>query len=176
MNPVASEPQGDHDRHDQELRGARLAGFIYGTILVLSVVIAGAQAYPHGPGHVAVLVAVTAGVFWLAHVYSFALGESVGHQKHLSVAELREIGWREWTLVGAAVPPIAVLVLGAVGVLGDTAAFWGALTIGLVVLAAQGVLFARIERLGPLATLVVAAVNVGLGLLLIGLKVLVSHA
>jgi hypothetical protein len=175
MDAVPAEPRADQALSGQELRGERLAGFIYGTILVLSVVIAGAQAYPHSPGRVAVLVAVTAFVFWLAHVYSFALGESVGHQKHLSAAELRHIGWREWTLVGAAVPPIAVLLLGAIGVLGESAAFWGALVVGLIVLAGQGVLFARIERLGPLGTLVVAAVNVGLGLLLIVLKVLVTH-
>jgi hypothetical protein len=160
---------------DQAGRGERLAGFIYGTILVLSVVVAGAQAYPHSPGHVAALVAVTAIVFWLAHVYAYSLGHSVGHSEHLSVSEIRRIAWREATLLGAAVPPIAVLLLGSLGLLTATAALWGALGIGLIVLAVQGILFARIERLGSLATLVVVTVNVGLGLLLIGLKVLVTH-
>jgi hypothetical protein len=53
--------------------GERLAGYIYGTIVVLSVDVAGAKAYPHSPGHVAVLVLVTTCVFWLAHVYAHAL-------------------------------------------------------------------------------------------------------
>src|SRR4051794_36305548 len=162
-------------RPETAVRGARLAGFIYGTILVLSVVIAGARAYPDDPGHVSVLVAVTAVVFWLAHVYSFSLGESVARREHLSLAELRHIGWREWTLVGAAAPPVAVLLLGALGVIGASAAFWGALLVGLVVLGAQGVVFARIERLRPGATILVTALNVGLGVLLIGLKLLVTH-
>lgn len=147
-------PVDESARHlgslDPASRGERLAGFIYGTILVLSVVVAGAKAYPHSPGHVAALVAVTAIVFWLAHVYAYSLGESVAHSEHLSVSEVRHIAWREATLLGAAVPPIAVLLLGWLGLLTATTAFWGALGGGLVVLAVQGVLFARIERRGLL--------------------------
>ena len=167
---AAEQPRGDAAR-----RGERLAGVIYGTIVVLSVVVAGARAYPHSPGHVAALATVTAFVFWLAHVYSFSLAHSVAHSEHLSFASVRHIAWREAPLVGAAVPPVAVLVLGALGVFQATTAYWVALGVGLAVLAAQGILFARIERLGPLATTVVVAVNVGLGTLLIGLKILVGH-
>jgi hypothetical protein len=168
------QPRG-HDRLAPETRGARLAGLIYGTILVLSVVVAGAKSYPHSPGRVAVLVTVTAVVFWLAHVYAFSLGHSVAHREHLSFGEVRHIAWRERTIVGAALPPVAVLLLGSLGVLRASTAFWGALVIGLVVLAAQGILFARIERLGVVGTLVVVVLNVGLGALLIVLKVVVTH-
>jgi len=165
----------EEKRLDAEARGARLAGLIYGTILVLSVVIAGAKAYPDNPGRVAVLVTVTAVVFWLAHVYAFSLGHAVANREHLSFHEVRHIAWRERTIVGATIPPVVVLLLGWLGVFKDSTAFWGALVVGLVVLASQGILFARIERLGPLATLVVVALNVGLGGLLILLKVVVTH-
>ena len=37
--------------------GERLGGFIYGTIVALAVVVAGAKAYPHEAGHIAALVA-----------------------------------------------------------------------------------------------------------------------
>jgi hypothetical protein len=158
-----------------EIRGERLAGVIYGTIVALSVVVAGAKAYPDGPGHVAALVAITSGVFWLAHVYSFSLAESVAHEEHLSFEEVRKIARREASLVGAAVPLVAVLLLGELGVFDAATAFWIALALGLIVLATQGVVFARIERLGPLATITVVTLNVGLGLLLVGLKILVSH-
>jgi hypothetical protein len=176
MDAVTGDEQprgGDH--LDPEIRGARLAGLIYGTILVLSVVVAGAKSYPHSPGRVAVLVTVTAVVFWLADVYAFSLGHSVAHREHLSFGDVRHIAWRERTIVGAAVPPVAVLLLGWLGALGASAAFWAALGIGLVVLAVQGILFARIERLGAVATMAVVALNVGLGALLIGLKVVVTH-
>jgi hypothetical protein len=46
--------------------GERLGGFVYGTIVVLAVVVTGAKAYPHEPGHVAALVVMTTVVFWLA--------------------------------------------------------------------------------------------------------------
>jgi hypothetical protein len=165
----------EQPRGDAATRGERLAGVIYGTIVVLSVVVAGARAYPSSPGHVAALATVTAVVFWLAHVYSFSLAHSVAHSEHLSFASVRRIAWREAPLVGAAVPPVAVLVLGALGVFEATTAYWVALGVGLAVLAAQGILFARIERLGALATTAVVAVNVGLGVLLIALKILVGH-
>ena len=63
----------------------------------------------------------------------------------------------------------------AAGLISTRTAVWLALGLGLAVLAAQGITFARIERLGWVATLVVVAVNVGLGVLLVGLKLLVVH-
>jgi hypothetical protein len=43
------------------------------------------------------------------------------------------------------------------------------------VLAVQGIAFARVEKLGWAGTIGVVAGNLGLGVLLIGLKLLVSH-
>lgn len=160
---------------DVRTRGERIAGFIYGTIVALSVVVAGAKAYPDSTAHVAVLVAITTVVFWMAHVYSYSLAHSVASNEHLSFGEVRSIGRREAAIVGAAVPPVAVLLLGELGLFGATTAYWAALGIGLVVLAAAGILFARIERLGALATIVVVTVNVGLGVILMALKVIVGH-
>jgi hypothetical protein len=39
----------------------------------------------------------------------------------------------------------------------------------------QGVVFARVERLGWLGTAAVVATNVGLGVVLVALKLLVAH-
>jgi hypothetical protein len=155
--------------------GERVGGFIYGTIVALSVIVAGARAYPHGPGHIAVLVAVTCVVFWLTHVYAHGLGHAVAKEKHLTLSELGHIARREGSLVEAAVPPIAVLVLGALGILSANAATWLAFGSGLVVLVAQGLVFARVERLGVLATVAVASANLSLGLILAALKLLLSH-
>jgi hypothetical protein len=155
--------------------GERLGGFIYGTIVALAVVVAGARAYPHGAGHIAVLVAATSVAFWLAHVYSNAVAHSVASDQHLSFGELRRIARREGSIIEAAVPPFAALLLGALGMISTQVAVWAAFALGLVVLAAQGITVARIERLGPLATLAVVAGNVSLGVLLVGLKLVVSH-
>ena len=153
----------------------RLAGFTYGTIIVLSVLVAGSRAFPDDAGQIVAMVAVTSVVFWLAHVYAHGLAHGVIHDEHLSLAELRRIARREGSIVGAAVPPLAALLLGAFGVLSTYAAVWIAFGLGLGVLAVQGVIFARVERLGWPAALLVVAANVGLGVVLVGLKVFVSH-
>jgi len=155
--------------------GERLGGFVYGTIVVLAVIVAGVKAYPDKPGYVAILVVVTTTVFWLAHVYSHALAHSVSHDEHLSFAELRGIARHEGALIEAGVLPIAPLLLGALGILSAKAAGWAAVGLGLAVLAVEGLVFARAERLRPLATFVVVALNLGLGLVLVALKVLVTH-
>jgi hypothetical protein len=155
--------------------GERLGGFIYGTILVLAVIVAGAKAFEHEAGHIAGLVAVTVVVFWLAHVYADALAHAVAYDQHLSLADLQRIAHREASMLEAAVPPLLALLLGAVGIVSTTLAVWVAFGLGLVVLCAQGITFARVEHMGRLGTLAVVAANLGLGVALVGLKLLVSH-
>jgi len=163
------------DRFARAGMGQRVSGYIYGTIVALSVIVGGARAYPHEPGHIAVLVAVTCIVFWLAHVYAHGIGHAVNSNEHLSFDELLKIARREASVIEAAVPPIAALLLGAIGVYGGKTAVWIAFALGLAVLAAQGVVYARIESLGRLATIGVVAANLGLGLVLVLLKLFVSH-
>jgi hypothetical protein len=155
--------------------GERLGGFIYGTIIVLAVIVGGARAFEHEAGYIAGLVAVTVVVFWLAHVYADSLAHAVANDEHLSLAELRRIAHREASILEAAVPPLVALLLGAFGILSTKVAVWVAFGLGLVVLCAQGITFARVERMGRLGTLAVVAANLGLGVALVGLKLLVSH-
>jgi hypothetical protein len=155
--------------------GERLAGFTYGTIIVLSVLVAGAKAFSDDAARIALVVLVTSVVFWLAHVYAHGLAYSVAHDEHLSLAELRRIARREGSIVEAAVPPLAALLLGALAVVSTKAAVWIAFMLGLGVLAVQGVVFARVERLRWPATLLVVAANLSLGVALVGLKLLVTH-
>ena len=152
----------------------RLGGFVYGTIVVLSVIVAGAKAYPDDTTRMAALVAVTTVVFWLSHAYAHALTHSVSTGERLTFDEARHIGRRESALIQAGLPSIAVLLLGSVGLLEDDTAIWLAMALGLVVLAVQGFVFARLERLGPASTVGVVTVNVALGLLLVALKLLVA--
>jgi hypothetical protein len=155
--------------------GERLGGFIYGTILVLAVIVAGAKAFEHEAGHIAGLVAVTVVVFWAAHVYADALAHAVAYDQHLSLADLRRIAHREASMLEAAVPSLVALLLGAFGILSTKLSVWVAFGLGLVVLCAQGITFARVEHMGRLGTLAVVAANLGLGVALVGLKLLVSH-
>lgn len=155
--------------------GERLAGFVYGTIVALGVLVAGARAFPDEAGHIAALVLTTTVVFWLAHVYARGLGGSVALDRRLTLAELRSVARHEAAIVEAALLPVAALLLGAFGVVSTHFATWLALGTGLAVLAAEGILFARVERLGWLGTIVIVSVNLALGVALIGLKLIVSH-
>jgi hypothetical protein len=155
--------------------GERLGGFVYGTIVVLAVVVAGAKAYPNDPGHVAALVVITTVVFWLAHVYAHALAHSVSRDEHLSLAQLRRLGRREASIVEAGVPPVVALILGSLGAFSPRTSVWIAIGLGLVVLVAEGIVFARAERLGPAGTLAVVAGNLALGLVLVAMKATVAH-
>jgi hypothetical protein len=85
------------------------------------------------------------------------------------------ISGREASIVGAGVPPVVALVLGAVGLLSDEVAVWLAFGLGLAVLGTTGVVFARVERLRPVSALLAVGANLALGLVLIGLKVFVGH-
>src|SRR4051794_35790353 len=155
--------------------GERLGGFVYGTIVVLSVIVTGTKAFPSDLGQVAVLVAVTTVVFWLAHVYSRGIAFSVGRNTHLSFAELGHIGLREASIVAAGVPPASALVLGAAGVLSDHGAVRLSFGLGLAVLGVTGLAYARAEGFGLLRTIVAVCANLTLGAVLIGLKVFIVH-
>jgi hypothetical protein len=162
-------------RYSRAALGLRLGGFIYGTIVVLAVVAAGARLYPDDAAYVAALVAATSAVFWLAHVYAHGLAQSFADDRHLSIADLRTIAGREGSIVEAALPPVVALLLGAVGVLSTRAAVWTAFGLGLAVLVVLGITFARVERLGRLGTFAVVAANLALGVALVGLKLVVAH-
>jgi hypothetical protein len=157
------------------LVGERLVGFIYGTIVALAVLVAGARAYPGEAGHIAALVLATTGILWVAHVYAHGLGDSVVRDRRLTFGELRHVARHEGAIVEAALLPVAALLLGTIGVISAHAAIWLAFAVGLAVLAAEGLWFARVERLGMLATIAVVGVNLALGVSLIGLKLLVTH-
>jgi hypothetical protein len=170
--PAPDEPRR---RLGRSRLGERLGGFIYGTIVVLSVLVAEGRGSSDGAASIAVVAVVTVTVFWLAHVYAHAVGLAVAQDRHLSFADVRRIARHEAAMLEAAVPSVVALLLGAVGILSTQTAVWLAFVLGLAVLGVQGVTFARIERLGPLATVVVVALNLGLGLVLVALKLAIGH-
>jgi hypothetical protein len=151
-----------------------IAGTVYGTIVVMGALVAGSKGEPD-PARLGAIVTGTVLVLWLAHVYSHALGETITRGRRMDREELIDVARRELAIPLAAVAPLAVLVLGALGVLRETTAIWIALLIGLVTLAVGGLAYARIERLGGGGTLAVVAVNLAFGLVLVGLKAALAH-
>jgi hypothetical protein len=153
----------------------RIAGTVYGTIVVLASLTVGADAYQHDLWRLAGIAGSTVLVLWIAHVYSHGLGESLSLGRRLTADELAAIARRELAILLAAAVPLAFVVLGALGVLRGSTALWLAVGAGVVTLTAQGVRYARLERLSRTGTAVTVAVNLALGLAIVALKVGVAH-
>ncbi len=120
------------------------------------------------------VVAATVIVLWVAHVYAHTLAETLAGSR-LALPVVVSIARRELGIVLAGVLPFLVLVLGAIGVLRESRAVWFALATGLGTLAAEGIRYARLEGFGPAGTIMATGLNVGLGLVIVVLKVFVEH-
>lgn len=153
----------------------RIAGTVFGTIAAMATVAAYGRAFQHNPWRVEELVASTAVVLWIGHVYAHGLSESIAERRPLRPAGFWFVARRELGILFAAIPPSIALFLGGVGVLDEPASIWLALALGLGILAVEGVRYARIEGLRSMGTFVAVSVNVGLGLLVVLLKVTVLH-
>jgi hypothetical protein len=153
----------------------RIAGTVYGTIIVMSVLAAAAKAYEHHLWRLAVLAGVSVVVLWLAHVYADGLGESLKLGRRVTVAELSSIARREYSVVLAGVLPLTSVLLGAAGILAGRTAVVLALWLGVAALTVQGIRYAQLERLGRGAAIVTVGVNVGIGLALVALEVFIAH-
>jgi hypothetical protein len=154
-------------------RGDNVAGGVYGTILVMSVI--AAADFREDLWVTLAIVVVTAAVFWLAHVYAHALALSLDGRDAISIASVRRVARHEWPLLQAAFLPSLVLLAGALGLLGTRLAYRGALGIGLAALVWWGIVVSRKERLSPRATVAVVVANAAFGLFLVALKELLSH-
>jgi hypothetical protein len=147
---------------------------VYGTVVAMATLTA-AYANVKDPWKLAAIVWSTLFVLWIAHLYAHGLGESIVQGRRIDRAELKSVARRELGILLAAVGPSIALLLGALGVLRESASVWLALGIGLGTLAVEGLRYARLERLSRAGTLAVTALNLALGLLVIALKVAVSH-
>jgi hypothetical protein len=152
----------------------RIAGNVYGTIVVMGALAAGSSAHTDS-WRLATIAASTALVLWIAHVYSHALAETISAGRRLDRAELIDLMRRELPIALAAVGPIAALVLGAVGVLGETTAIRLALGIGVATLAVQGLRYAGAGGFGRAGTILAVAVNLSLGLVIVALEASLGH-
>jgi hypothetical protein len=158
------------EAHD---RVERLAGAIYGTIVVAGVL--ASSEYDDHPealdtGSYALATVI---VFWLAHAWAQTLGRRIVGRGSTTQA-LRHSLARDWPLVQSALPPLAAMALAMLfGAADETAidiAFW----VCVASLGAWGAVVAHREQASAARTLTTAMGCALLGLLLVGLKELVS--
>ena len=149
-------------------------GAVYGSLLAASVVVGQAplqESVP--PVDLAVILLATGAVFWLVHVYSRTLGHYVidgRFHRHRLAHVMRE----ESPIILAAIPPaVAALVVGAIG--NASAAAWWAFFVAIAGQVIWAIVAAREAGQPPIGVFLAAAVNLGLGLVLVALKVAISH-
>jgi hypothetical protein len=152
-----------------------IAGAVYGTIVALATLTAGATAYEFDLWKLGATVSASVLLLWVAHAYSHALGESLRLNRRLTRAELTAITRRELAIPLASVPPLTMVALGALGVFRDRTAVWLAFAVGVTTLAVQGIRYARLERLTRIGTVVSVGLNLSLGLAIVALKVILAH-
>jgi hypothetical protein len=156
-------------------QGEAIAGTVYGTIIVLATITAGAAAFENDLWRLCVIITASVAVVWVAHVYSHGLGQSLHLRRRLTWTELMAIARREYAIPLAAVLPLISLVLGATGLLAGRTAVWLAMGLGVATLTLEGLSYARLERMNRTATIATVAVNLALGLAIVLLKSLVAH-
>jgi hypothetical protein len=149
------------------------SGGLYGTVLVLAVIIALTKSGKAEASIVLGGVLVTSLVFFVVHVYADTLASRVRYPDHNLADLARRHGHHELPILGAAIGPAIPLALGAVGVLSRQQASWAAIAMGLLGLFGWGVAVGRALGYRQGGALVVGVLNVALGGVMVGLKVLV---
>src|SRR5436190_20960956 len=96
-----------------------IAGTVYGTIVVLSMLTAGAASYEEDPWRLVAIMVTGTVVLSAAHVYSHVLGESVRTRRRLAAHEVATIVRSEGSILLAAVLPVTAVTLGAAGALSE---------------------------------------------------------
>ena len=155
--------------------GADYAGAVYGSLLAASVVVGTSPRDEPAPATALIVLLLATGlVFWLAHVYASLAGDR-RHGLWTDWTEIRSAGRREWPLAQAAVPP--ALAAGACWLVGlsDAAAAWTALCTALGGQVGWTVAAGRRAGDGTGPIVVSGAVNLLLGLLIVALKVVLTH-
>jgi len=147
---------------------------VYGLILVAGMIIVGSENSDEA-WDTMLTVLVTVLVFFAAHVYAGTLsrladGRSSTIPRSLWGAARHSVG-----LLVVAVPPLAVLMLGATGVVEPETAVWFALAITALLLIIDGWLMVAAHSASFWTRVLGAAISGAFGIVLILLKVLIHH-
>jgi hypothetical protein len=168
--PDATKPASEQAR----ARAAVLhdAPAIYGGLLVTALITVQWQAAAT-PELIALSAIVCVLVFWLTHVWAEVVERRLNGP--IARSDVLTIASREASMFAAAVPPVLVLALGRLGVLTIDQAIAAALVVCVAQLFLWGLAIGKALGRGWPVALGVAAIECGLGALLVGLKVAVVH-
>ncbi|MET9907737.1 hypothetical protein ABZZ74_13045 [Streptomyces sp. NPDC006476] len=170
-------------RTDRIMPGARsvehraasdYTGGVYGSMLAASVVVGAATQDSFPRPELVLLLLLTGLAFWIAHVHAQLFGARLARQA-LDRRVVLRVCREEWPIVKAAVPPAAAVAVSPLLGLDIQGALWLALCVAVAGQIGWSMAAARRAGAGwPLVT-ATAVVNLVLGLLIITLKILLTH-
>ncbi|GAA2458292.1 hypothetical protein [Streptomyces lavendulocolor] len=162
------------ERRAERRAHADYTGGVYGSMLAASVVIGAGSLGDFPRVELVLLLLLTGLVFWVAHVHAQLFGARLARQAPDRRVVLR-VCREEWPIVKAAVPPAAAVALSPLFGLDVLGALWLALAVAVAGQVGWSVAAAR--RAGATRRLmaVTASVNLLLGLLIVALKIVLTH-
>jgi hypothetical protein len=160
--------------HDARLERAHAdrTSAIYGSLLVTALVAAQARS-DAVPEFIAATLVVGVGVFWLTEVWSELI--AIRTRGPINRGDALVAARAELPMLSAAIIPTLLLLTATFGWTTPDQAANLAMAAGIVQLFAWGMVVGLAMRRGWLPALVVALVDVGLGLVIVTLKVAVLH-
>ncbi len=147
------------------------ASGIYGTIVATSIVAGLSETHDLAPAQALEILLVSQVVFWLGHVYAGYLARKA-ERATPGLSSLVSVAVYEWPMLRACLPAVLSVSLWWMGAMSENTAYWVALALGIGGLAGLGYTFGRRVGLSTPAALVTAAVDGGLGAMLVVAKVL----
>lgn len=156
------------------VESGRSADGVYGLLVAMAVATAASFTAP-SPEKIGAAVSASAVVFWLAHIHSHLVARWTRTEARPGWAQVRHEALVHLPLVVAALPALLILLPAHLGLYGAGTAVWLITFVTITLLAAWGIAIARIARLGVAAGAFLTGVNVGMGLLIVLLKVAVNH-
>ncbi|MGA5424611.1 hypothetical protein [Streptomyces lavendulocolor] len=165
---------GRRERRAERRAHADYTGGVYGSMLAASVVIGAGSLGDFPRVELVLLLLLTGLVFWVAHVHAQLFGARLARQAPDRRVVLR-VCREEWPIVKAAVPPAAAVAVSPLFGLDVLGALW--LALGVAVAGQVGWSVAAARRAGASRRLmaITAAVNLLLGLLIVALKIVLTH-
>ncbi|MEU0717782.1 hypothetical protein ABZ498_11440 [Streptomyces lavendulocolor] len=162
------------ERRAERRAHADYTGGVYGSMLAASVVIGAGSLGDFPRVELVLLLLLTGLVFWIAHVHAQLFGARLARQAPDRRVVLR-VCREEWPIVKAAVPPAAAVAVSPLIGLDVLGALW--LALGVAVAGQVGWSVAAARRAGATRRLmaVTASVNLLLGLLIVVLKIVLTH-
>ncbi|MGW5775956.1 hypothetical protein [Streptomyces sp. NPDC003863] len=161
-------------RRAERREHADYTGAVYGSMLAASVIV-GAGSLGRFPRlELIALLLLTGAVFWIAHVHATLFGERLAQRSPTRRIVLRACR-DEWPILKAAIPPAVAVAVSPLLGLDMAGTLW--LALGVAIAGQIGWSAAAAHRIGASwgQVAVTATVNLLLGLLIVGFKLLLKH-